>query len=509
MLYIFVALVTVIFLIWKGPVLVRVDKEISTVRLINYLQWDNLISSFSEFAAVFRAKAFFFILSLFSYIFPVTIKSIFYVNVFLFFLQAITFYFILNFLLKNKIIIFFLSLLFLLHPNNLLLGSAPDYVFAGQVFGVFSHFALLLFFKHKDKKILIWSFCLLFFSILLRVEMIFWLPVYFLLFYRLLEKEEIMKLKNTVNIFLVILFPLVFVTIMSFFVNPIGTLLAKKIFSYEISNGSTLILQIKDYYKSIFLYNFNFNIKYMYSSVPLILILIPACYLYKKREVQNYIFYALFFFFVITTLHCNERIDSFNYLSYIITPLIILFGIVIDRLVENKKNLTIVGVILIITFGYLNFIKYNPAWVNQDPHSILWNKEYKILDKNISKIQNNSAVILNNENSLIVAILDKRNMQNNNILVVDARKDLVGQYNRLSGVYKNIYISEGTMGYFRNDMATFFRNSELKLLVEENFNYEPIFNETFKRPSEYSHNVFDLSDEVNIFLYKLTSIKKK
>jgi len=382
---------------------------------------------------------------------------------------------------------FFIGLLFLLYPNNLLLGSAPDYVFAGQVFGVFSHLMLLLFVKYKKKSIFILSLCLLFFSLLLRIEMIFWLPVYFFLAWRLLDKEEIARNKWLVNIFLLLSLPLVFSTILGFFAKPIGSLAVKDLDFTEIINGSVLLHKIIPYYLDVFLKHFSYNINYLFSFVPLVWIIFPAIYFGRKREVQNYFFYALFFFLVITTLHYTEYIDSFNYLSYVITPLIILWGLALDSLLGARKFAYIFAGLLLIVLGGFNFLYYKPAWLFTDFETMAWNKEYAILSQHAGAIKNDSALILNDKLSLIAGMLDKkRDILKRRIDIFDAENDLVSQINGLRKEYKNVYTIQGTMGSFRPDSSV-LSSQDFRSVVDSHFLYEVIFDESLeaKRPQKF------------------------
>ncbi len=509
--FLIIALFAFAYLIWRGPILVRVDKEIGTVFSINSFDsgsfWNPYTGSLASLFGIAKARGYFFLLNFFSYIFPITIKSIFLISSGLFFIQSLLFYFISKLIIKNNWIVFFISLLFLLHPNNLLLGSAPDYVFSGQVFGVFSFLTLLLFIKYRDRSIFILSLCLLFFSLLLRIEMIFWLPVYFFLAWRLLDKEEIARNKWLINTFLLIILPLVFSTILGFFAKPIGSLavMDSDFIETEIVGGAALLNKIIPYYKDIFLKNFFYNINYLFSFVPLVWVLLPAIYLYKKREVQSYFFYALFFFLVITTLHCNERIDSFNYLSYIITPLIILWGVVLDNFFGGKKLGYILAGLAVVVIGYLNFLYYKPAWLLHDFETIFWNKEYGVLEKYVKNIKSDSALIFNDNLNLAEGMFDKkRDFLGRKIDIFAADKDLVSQVDGLQKEHKNVYIIQGTMGYFRKNLSI-FDNREFQSTVNGLFNYEAVFDELLE--AKLLETGFKYPEKIEIFAYRILSKK--
>ncbi len=515
-LFLIFALFALAYLIWRGPILVRVDKELGTIRSINSFDsgifWSPNIGALGLLFGIAKARGYFFLLSFFSYIFPITIKSIFFISSGLFFLQSLLFYFISRLLIKNNWIALFTSLLFLLHPNNFLLGSAPDYVFAGQVFGVFSHLTLLLFIKYKERSIFVLSLCLLLFSLLLRIEMIFWLPVYFFLAWRLLGKEEIVRNKWLINIFLLIGLPLVFSTILGFFVKPIGSLAVMDLDFTEIINGSVLLKKIIPYYLDVFLKHFSYNINYLFSYIPLIWVLLPVIYFYKKKEVQNYFFYALFFFLIITTLHYTEYIDSFNYLSYVITPLIILWGLILDNFFGGKKLGYIFAGLLLIILGSLNFLCYKPAWLFTDFETIVWNKEYNILERYIKEIKSDSALISIDEMSLVEGMLDKkRDILERKINIIPAEKDLVLQIDELRKKYQNVYIIQGTMGSFRKNL-TVFSSQDSRSIIDARFTYEVIFDEFLEAEKprkffEYPSMGGKYSERIETFACRILSEK--
>lgn len=153
-------------LILAGPVLVRVDKDISAV--LGSLNFN--LDGLSSFSILFRAKAFFFFMNGLSYVIPINVRSISIINSLLMVFQMLLVYFCLKLLVKQNWLAFLVGLLFVLYPNNFLLGRAPDYVFAGQAFGTLSLFSLLLFFKHKARPILFLSLSALGLSLLLRIE---------------------------------------------------------------------------------------------------------------------------------------------------------------------------------------------------------------------------------------------------------------------------------------------------------------------------------------------------
>lgn len=508
-----IALAVFVFLAWRGPVLVRLDKEVSTVRTVgaydsgNFFQprIDNLASFFGEA----KARAYFLLLNFLSHVFPVTIVSLSLLSAGLFLFQGLLFYFIAKLVIKSSWLAFSIGLLFLLHPNNLLLGSAPDYVFAGQVFGVFSHLVLLLFIKYKDRALLIWSFSLLFFSLLLRIEMIFWLPVYFFLAWRLMDREEIIENRRLINSFLLIILPLVFSTVLGFFVKPIGSLavMDSDFYSLEAIGGLALLGKIVAYYQEVFLKNFFYNLRYVFSTVPLVLALVPALHLYKKKEIQNYSLYFLFFFFAITLLHCNERIDSFNYLSYIVTPLVLLSGLALDHFSEGGKRFNFLAVMIAAIMGYLNFIYYDPAWLHKDAHTILWNKELAILRISSGEIKNNSAIILNDRLNLLQGLFDKkRDLAGRKIELFKAKKNLTGQFENLKKEYAHVYAVQGTAGYFRKGFST-FDNTEFKAVLADAFNYEVVVDKALARRGEIVGRGDLMGGDVDVFILELVSVK--
>lgn len=493
-LIIIIIILSIIFLslVLHEPILVRVDKGLSAVQGINNFD----IDSISFFNVIFRAKAYFFILYLLSFLMPIAIKSLVVVNTILIVFQSLLMFFILRLLLDSRVIAFWIALLFLFYPNNFLLGLAPDYALAGQVLGTFSLFTLLLYLKFKDNKILLWSLSILALSLLLRIEMVIWLFIYFLILYRSLDKEQIFRIKNIINSFLVIILPLIFPVFLLYASSPFleisqGGNYTDPLLAEAIINKGNFIEGFTKYHYHLFEKNFVFNFNYLFTTVPLVWILLFIPFFYKKnKDIQNYFYYFIIYFFVITIFHYNEFLNSYHYLSYVIPPLIILIGLIFNKIfIKKKVEYYIVGLLaLVMILICLNVLYYKPAWINNDATTILWNKEYNIVFNYKDVVKDDSVIISNDDHTLLSGILTKRK----NIEIIKVKRDIDQQIAFLQRRYKDIYITQGTLSYSRPIEAT-FEFDKLEKIIDENFKYEAI----------YKRNLKINGENIPIFLCKL------
>lgn len=489
MIFVFLLLVVLVILLFHDPILVRVDKDFTTIKSADYIN----IFELSRFNVFFRAKGFFYILkSLFEFL-PETIKTVSVINSCLFILQALLFYLSLDLLTNRKVVVFWASLVFLLYPNNFLLALAPDYAFAGQAIGVLSLFALLLYFKFRDKKILYLSLSALVLSVLLRVEMFFWLPIYMFIYCYKQDRVNLNQDKKIINRFLLIIFPLVFTTVLFYFIDPSAN---NKVYDPAIfsDSGNKVIPELSFFFKN-FINHIIPNIKYLIYYVPLCYILLPCFFFLKNKNYQIFILY-FFLFLAAISVHFNEYASSYHYLGYLIFPLSILAGLFFADFAKEQNNIKQAAVVVlsILLIG-ANYFFYNPAWIYSDCSTELWNSEFIFLKKFTDRIDNNSIVISNDKFYLMEIMIDSRKKK---IKVEKAKNDLVEQVDSFKRDYKNIYLSQGDLGYLRKEEST-FDVDEFKKIIKDNFQYDVIYD------SQIDDRRNNCSDDlnVNIFLYKL------
>jgi len=489
---IIILLAILVGLIMAGPVLVRVDKETSAV--LGSLDFE--LNALSSFSVIFRAKAYFLIMHFLAYIMPITIKSLSVINAFLIVFQMLLVYLILKLLLNNNRLAFLASLLFIFYPNNLLIGRAPDYAFAGQIFGTFSLFTLLLFVKYKDRLLLFWSLAILSLSLFLRIEMIFWLPFYLFLLWRNLDDEQIRKIKNIINVFLLLSLPLMLATIICFFISPTGSISDVSFYNLRLTSGWNLLQQITNYYHFVIDRNLAFNLSYLIFAIPLFWITPLALVFFRDKKIWDYILYFFFFWAIITVFHCNERIDSYEFLSYLIVPLVILAGLVIGHLSKIHKYGWLASAALVLFLIIFGFKLYQPAWFFTDNVTIFWNNEYQLIEKHLGQINNDSVIITNDKISLISSVVNKKNEK-----IVQALPDITKQIKELKNKYNNVFVIQGSLNASRPSISTFEAN-QFEKIIKDNFNLEVVYRERLGEDGLNQPGIAPIKNAL-IFLYKI------
>lgn len=323
--------------------------------------------------------------------------------------------------------------------------------------------------------------------------MIFWLPLYVFIFYNLSEKQDPLETKNIWNGFLLILAPLILATALCFFVKPIGSISDTSLAHLSGSNhGTALLAQIIEYYRNVVAKNFQFNFNYLITTVPLLwLTIFLPVFIKKDKNAQNFLVYLLFFFSVITALHCNEWINSFNYLSYLIVPLVLLNGLILSQL-EPISTKTLV-IIIIIALAGLNLLFFKPAWVNDEATTIFWNKEYKLVASALEKIPNNSLIISNDNLSLFLSVPSNRK----NLTIINADgSDLAGQIARYKRLNDNVLLAQGSLGAIRKNLSSLPQDI-FEEQVKNNFSFEIIYRQQLETGLQY------LPTSTTVFLYRI------
>lgn len=507
---IILAVSLLIMLFWQ-PILLRVDKEIMVIGASRGFSLQSLAGLGENPEG--RAKALFFFLHYLSFILPLTIKTLAAINSFSVIFQALLIYLILKLLLSHSKIAFGASLLFIFFPGNFLLGVSPEYAVPAQTFALFSIFTLLLFLKFRDKKILIWSLSILALSLLLRLEIIIFLPIYFFIIYRSLDQEFISRPKNTIILilFLAIILPITFQIFLGYATgsfamatNPIGP----AFFAGDNQMVKAMISQhyyprtynFTGYTPSGYLRNLwddlKFNIFYLFKTVPLILVLLAGLpFIKKNRNIQIFYFYFIICFLAASFVYKEYIIDAYHYIAYLIPPLIILTAWVIAHYKFGRFTLGFLFSILII----LNLIFFHwPIWLKGSVQAVMrnggdigtkiWNDEYGYILKYKNSIDDNSVIISNHGISLIDGIIGDRK----NIHIVLAQKDLNKQISLLRRRFENIYFTQGYLSY-RNKNLIFDADNWQKI-IDENFRYQII----------YKYNLgAEIEQNFSIFLYKL------